>query len=428
MKKILIIEDDLITLEFLSTIAEKYVKVLKARTLDQAFSSLKKYDLDYVFIDLDLNGKAKAGLEIIKECNNLGLKCAVITSHEDNVTVKECFHNGAESYFSKFCIEDELVRQLKKINSNQHKSFFETDYPTSDEDLKKEVIKFINNYNDNGINDIIMGETGVGKSHLVKVVHKYNQNNQPLICKNIKEISPQLLESELFGHIKGSFTGALDNREGLLQKAHGGVLFLDEIGVIPVSVQEKLLNVLENKCFSPVGSNRTIKTDFKLVTATCDNLIEKVKSGEMREDFFHRIVGHQTHIKPLRERPNDIKLHIKRIIDSSSKKVFFLDEVMNQLMSYEWRGNLRELNSYMKKTIINENGLIKSTNLSPQKKQSIPLLNDRVLESGLPSVIKEIEREAFLRANKKFSGCVNKIIKELRISKSVFYRIQKEAI
>ena len=220
---------------------------------------------------------------------------------------------------------------------------------------------------------IIMGESGTGKDLVARAIHdRGNRRDGPYVQVNCAALNESLLESELFGHVKGSFTGAFRDRKGRFETAHGGDLFLDEIGDIPLSIQIKLLRALETKQFEHVGADRSISVDVRIITATNKNLIELISQNKFREDLYFRINVLPIHLPPLRKRKEDIPLLVetfmRRLIHQTQKKITGIErDAMNALVDYRWPGNVRELKSVLHYAFtIAESGAININHLPPQ--------------------------------------------------------------
>jgi len=436
MQNILLVEDDPFFRANLASKLKKYGRVLEARNLVEAKRKIKSVP-NIAFIDLDLISSLD-GLKILEVCPKNTIS-VILTSHEDKETIKKASENGCNYYFSKLNFLENFDEVAAQVFSedNHFKYLFENEFVTTDIGLKEKISFFINQSKHKNLPMLITGPTGVGKSSLVKTIHKNYFKNKPLVHVNLSELSKNLIESELFGHKKGSFTGALNDKEGLLKQADQGILFLDEIGTLSIELQRKLLRVIEEKSFSPVGSNETISTNFKLISATCDNLSQKLQNKDMRVDFYFRIKGSEINIPPLSKRVEDIEALIDFFISKSSKKIVFSDDSLNILKQYKWPGNIRELSSLIKELTLLNKTIIKSEDLPNHilenksifdEQEDEPLLSSRnkdfIEEFGLPELIKQIELEAFKLSAKELKGKTNQIIKSLKISKSVFYRIQ----
>jgi two-component system, NtrC family, response regulator HydG len=205
---------------------------------------------------------------------------------------------------------------------------------------------------------LVTGETGSGKELVARAVHALSpRRDGPLVAVHCAALSSTLLESELFGHVKGSFSGAISNRRGLFEEAAGGTLFLDETSTIPLEVQVKILRVLQERTLQRVGSNESISTDFRLVAATNVDLAAEVAAGRFREDLYYRLHVFPIHVPALRERPSDIPLLVEHFRNrfANTHKVEparFSDEILAQLMEYDWPGNVRELENYVERALI----------------------------------------------------------------------------
>jgi transcriptional regulator with GAF, ATPase, and Fis domain len=205
---------------------------------------------------------------------------------------------------------------------------------------------------------LLQGESGTGKTHLARLVHRLSKRgSKPLVEVNCAAIPDTLLESELFGHVKGAFTGATHNRKGRFQMAHGGTLFLDEIGEIPLHLQPKLLRAIQDRQIEPLGSDKSIKVDVRIVAASNRNLREMVDAGEFRADLYYRLAVIPIYIPPVRARPGDIPLLLKHFCYNLESRgypsdVTCSDDAMRRLMDYPWPGNVRELENAVEHAII----------------------------------------------------------------------------
>jgi transcriptional regulator with PAS, ATPase and Fis domain len=279
------------------------------------------------------------------------------------------------------------------------------------------------------------GETGVGKTLIAKLLHEQTyDSSKPFIHINCSEIAENLMESELFGHKKGAFTGALTDKSGKLSLANGGTLFLDEVGTMPMSMQQKLLNAIDLKTFYPVGSEHPVKSEFTLITATCDDLFEKIHKDEFRKDFFFRISGINLDISPLRSRPSDIPLLIKHFLSNLPRKIIIKSEALDKLKTHQWPGNIRELQKQIDRLSSQNKGIIGVDDIDFSTMPSIKSTGylteeqkDFIAVNGLRKFISKIEEETLLETLKRHQGKITHAIKELRISSSAFYRIFENA-
>jgi Nif-specific regulatory protein len=219
------------------------------------------------------------------------------------------------------------------------------------------IYKIIDRIAQSDVTVLVRGETGTGKELVAAAIHKRSKRaDEPFVKLNCAAIADSLIESELFGHEKGAFTDAKEMRKGRFELAHGGTLFLDEIGDISASAQVKLLRVLQEREFERVGGSKTIKVNVRLIAATNRNLEEMVKNGEFREDLYYRLNVIPIDLPPLRERGEDIRLlvnfFLERSMKNHKKKVIITEEAMNELMSYPWPGNIRELENTIERIVL----------------------------------------------------------------------------
>jgi PAS domain S-box-containing protein len=278
---------------------------------------------------------------------------------------------------------------------------------------------------------LLNGETGTGKELIARAIHdRSNRKNRPLVKLNCSAISAGLVESELFGHVRGAFTGAMDRRIGRFELADGGTLFLDEVSELPLETQVKLLRVLQEQEFEPVGTNKTIRVDVRIIAATNRNLEDAIAAGRFRLDLFYRLNVFPLELPPLRERRTDIPLLVKFFIERFSRKFGKRIEdvqkgAMDLLMEYSWPGNIRELQNIIERAVVLVKGpvlclnpllLPKSPLISPPPSAQQSLLSnaamgreDRMTEKaisrGFPS-LEEIERTHILAALKRAKGII----------------------
>jgi transcriptional regulator with PAS, ATPase and Fis domain len=232
------------------------------------------------------------------------------------------------------------------------------------------IYEIIENVADSEANILILGESGTGKEVIANAIHyKSRRSNKPFIKVNCSALPKDLIESQLFGHIKGSFTGANADKVGFIGQAHGGSILLDEIGEMPADLQPKLLRVLQEKVYYRVGSDKPQEADFRLITSTNRNPFEAIKDGNLREDLYYRINTIEIQIPPLRERMEDVPMlaeHFLQIYGEKYKKpgAEFSQNAYNQMLNYNWRGNVRELEHVIERAVLlSRNGRIESMDL-----------------------------------------------------------------
>ena len=428
----LIIEDDKYARLNLREILHPYGVIEEASDIETAVQKLSNGFFDIVITDIELGDDS--GVTLIERIVRKGSHCIVVSSFECDETIEKAYTFGAKHYLTKYKLKDQLPVYIQKFIHSRNEKFekiLKEDFITQDEELISDLRKLCDiNWKNQTL--FISGPTGTGKSLLGKLIHEITHPDAPLIHLNCSEIAENLLESELFGHEKGAFTGAEQKKDGKLKLAHGGTLFLDEVATMPMAMQQKLLKALDEKTFYPVGSSTPIRSDFTLVTATCEDITQMMAKKEFREDFFHRITGFQFHLKSLAERPNDIELLLRYFQKHSPRRFVIKPEAIELLKKHSWPGNIRELRKTCERlsqgTSGIVDGLLVSTMLGIETK--LPSISEgweaHVFEYGLKSYINLIEKKAVEQSLKRNNGKITACIKDLKISSSAFYRILQE--
>ena len=426
-KRILIIEDDKYLRLALLEILSQFGLLEEASSFKEAQNLLLKNHYDIVITDIELGDGLS--IELLPLIRKQDAQCIVLSSHQEAEFVEKAYSLGAQFFLSKNQMRLQLphyMNLLCKTHKKELDLFFENDFITGNDYLKREISK-LTELNLTNRNIFISGPSGVGKSLLGKLIHKISRSQGNLVHINCAEIPENLIESELFGHTKGAFTGAEKARTGKLTLAHKGTLFLDEVGTMPLSMQQKLLKALDEKTFYPVGSDTPQKIDFTLITATCEDIAEKIKEKTFREDFFYRINGVPLKIPSLSERKEDIERLVLKFIKESPRKFIMKKEAIELLKSHDWPGNIRELNKFLERIHDSEIGIVNAADIEEklhykEKDLQLPHFND-ILHLGLKSYINQLEKMAVEASMKRHNGKVTECIKELRISVSAFYRI-----
>jgi len=267
---------------------------------------------------------------------------------------------------------------------------------------------------------LIYGETGTGKELIARAIHdRSNRKNRPLVKVNCSAISAGLVESELFGHAKGAFTGAFERRIGRFELADGGTIFLDEVGELPMDTQVKLLRVLQEREFEPVGSNRSVRVDVRIICATNRNLEEAIKAGTFRSDLYYRLNVFPLNVPPLRERSSDIdqlaRFFVSRYARSLGKKITDISEAATQkLLSYSWPGNVRELQNVIERALILANGPILDLESDLMGVSASPVLHEPPLtvaqvsnaDQSSVQTLQEVERAHILAVLQQTHGVI----------------------
>jgi DNA-binding NtrC family response regulator len=368
---LLIVDDEPSTRTGLRDALEDKFDVYIAEDAPTAKELLKAQQFDILLTDLRL--PQEDGIKLLEFAKSLKKPpvCILMTAYGSEDVAVEAMKRGADDYISKGRLNiDELEIRIKRAlrakniedeNLNLKRAL---DYQFGIENLigespqMREIFDIIKQVAPTEATVLIQGESGTGKELVAKAIHQLSRrSHKPLVVVHCAALSPTLLESELFGHEKGSFTGAFERRIGRFEEAHGGTLFLDEIGEIDQTIQVKLLRFLGERTFERVGSNKTIESDVRLITATNRNLLEMVRLGKFREDLFYRLRVVEINLPPLRERKMDIPLlaakFIKEFSIKNNKTVVHIDDsAMKLLLDYPWPGNVRELKTAIEHAVV----------------------------------------------------------------------------
>ena len=366
--KIAIVEDDINMRKSLSlALKEEGYKIVEFR---DAASALKKLDDSIDLIITDITMPKMDGIEFVKELNGK-YEVIMITGNASLDRAIECIRLGVKDFLTKPFELDDLIKAIerKKIYSEKTKGKdVKPEFIAVDENTKK-ALDIAKKAAITNVPIILLGESGVGKEEFAKFIHNASKRKGKFIAINMSAIPENLIESELFGYIKGAFTDATADKKGLFELANGGTLFLDEIAEMPYHLQAKLLRVLQEKEFYPLGSTKPIKIDVRIISATNQNIEKLIKDNKFREDLYYRLSTIPIYIPPLRERKNDILPIAENILKNAIKEFgveekFLSQDAKETLLEYSWPGNIRELINVIKRAVIlSENKEIKKEDL-----------------------------------------------------------------
>jgi len=368
--RVLIVEDDRQTRALLATVlADSGYDTLDADSGESALDSLNGGQTDVILLDLHMPGLS--GLETLARlrARQVPTRAIVMTGDASLESAIQALRLGAFDYLTKPLNRRELLDTLaraltpavppRRIAPDGHARARRSELEfVGESPTLHSMFELIERVAPFDATVLITGETGSGKELVARAIHALSsRRDRPLIAIHCAALSSTLLESELFGHVKGSFTGATANRRGLFEEAAGGTLFLDETSTIPLDVQVKILRVLQERTLQRVGSNEAISTDFRLIAATNVDLAAEVAAGRFREDLYYRLHVFPIHVPALRERPSDIPLlveHFRQRFATTHKvePAAFSEETLAQLMEYEWPGNVRELENFVERALI----------------------------------------------------------------------------
>ncbi|HAF60107.1 MAG TPA: sigma-54 dependent transcriptional regulator [Bacillota bacterium] len=436
--RILVVDDEPDYCNVMKVILEANGHMVTCDTSGQAaLATLAKKSFDLVITDLmmpEIDGRQL--MAEIKE-RYPGVEVIILTAYGSIENAVDAMREGAYSYVTKGGDPGELLREISKLREmldlkqenlllkakmNQYEAMLETKSP-----LFQSVLATAKKAANSDSNILLLGESGVGKEIIARYIHENSPRaDKTFMDLNCHAIAATVLESELFGHEKGSFTGAMTRRIGRIEAADSGTLFLDEIGDIPLSMQAKLLKAIETKRIYRMGSNEEIEVDFRLVSATNKNLAEEIAAERFREDFYYRISTIVIRIPPLRERKEDLPLLIdyffKKSQNEMKKTINHIEpEVMDALLSYHYPGNIRELKNIIERIVVlSEDGVIQMDSFPaplPAAGNDVKSMVPLAEEKSLREMRKEAETIYIENILKKYNYDMNKSAEVLGITR-----------
>ena len=440
---LLIVDDEKPTRDGLRSALENRYDVYVAEDAKAAADLLERDNFDVLLTDFRLPNED--GLKLIARAKSLTRPpiCILMTAYGSEELAVDAMKRGADDYIAKGRLQiDELemriARALRQQNletenvslHQQLDSKFGMENIIGESAVMKEIFEIVQQVAPTRATVLLAGESGTGKELIAKAIHQLSPRaKQPLVTVHCAALAPTLLESELFGHEKGAFTGAHERRIGRFEQAQGGTLFLDEIGEFDAAIQVKLLRFLGERTFERVGSNKTLTADVRLITATNKNLEELVKAGSFREDLFFRLRVVEITLPPLRERAVDIPLlarvFLREFAGENGKAVNdFTSDALELLMDYSWPGNVRELRTAVEHAVVLCRGeKIGARDLPPSLRGAS---GGRAGGAQLPPrndlTVKEAEKQLIVRALKETDGNRTLAAKKIGMSRRTFHR------
>lgn len=414
---------------------------LEAEDGQQAWDLINKSPIDLVITDLRM--PKMSGMDLLKRIYTTypTIPVIVLTGHGTIEEAVDAMQNGAVDFLTKPVNLDHLSVLIKKCLSNK-------DLADKNQELKQELdaLKLRNGYSKiigksqkivklldtvqriagSKASVLITGESGVGKELVAQAVVNYSdRRDKPFIKVHCAALTSSLLESELFGHVKGAFTGAVADKKGRFEMADGGTIFLDEIGEIDANTQIKLLRVLQEHEFEKVGGEKTLKTDVRVIAATNRNLEEEIKAGRFREDLYYRLNVVRLEVPPLRERKEDIYLLITEFLNQFNQEngkhiEGFSNEARNKIVSYDWPGNIRELRNCVESAVVMCRGNVIEASDLPLNIQKVS--SDSSVEIPIGSTMADAEKAMILATIAHCNGNKSKAADVLDIGRKTLLR------
>jgi two-component system, NtrC family, response regulator HydG len=447
MARILIVDDDVnFCIMLKSYLGKKGFETDEAFSYHEAIRLIKEKSYDVILTDFRLPDKT--GMELLADIsgNNPESVVIIMTAYADIRLAVKSIKLGAFEFVTKPVNPDEIYMYIKNglqkqqnVESNLVEQGFQTgrikmqsqpfEYVYASSQESKSIHNYIDLVAPTEMSVIIEGESGTGKEYIARKIHEQSKRkSQPFVAIDCGALSKELAGSEFFGHIKGSFTGAVNDKTGQFEAANGGTLFLDEIGNLSYEVQVKLLRAIQERKIRKIGSNKDINVNVRLITATNENLAHAVKKGTFREDLYHRLNEFAIIVPPLRERKEDIKVFAKFFLVKANEELqknvkSIPEEIMEYFLNYSWPGNIREVKNVIRRAVL----------LSPEnaiEKASLPheIINDMIQkeimipdEHDLKGQAEKTEREIIISMLQKTRYNKSRAAKLLNIDRKTLY-------
>lgn len=455
---ILVVDDELSMREVLEYMLNKEgYQVTCAENGAKAVELVKKQRFDLMICDIKLGDIS--GLDVLRACKSANSSTIVIliSAYATTETAVEAMNEGAYDYVPKPFDKDELLETIARaldLSTFEHEQQRQDGESQPDRHFgllvgnspaMQHIYQLVQQVAKTKTNVLISGESGTGKELIAKAIHQESdRSHQPFVVINCGGIPETLMESELFGHKKGSFTGATQDKKGLFEIAHTGTIFLDEIGELGLPIQVKLLRAVQEKVFKPVGGNEDITVDIRIISATNKNLEKEVIDGNFREDLFYRLNVIEIKVPPLRERKADLRTLAQHFLEKYSREMGkeitkFSSYAIDLLNKYDFPGNIRELENLLERSVaLSSTNIIlpDSLAISIHKRRWIEGFKDRRFDLdevgrgvSLDTILEEIERAYLKKALDCSNGNKNKAAKLLDISfRSLRYRLDKLSV
>jgi DNA-binding NtrC family response regulator len=442
---ILVVEDEELMRAILRELLEKEnYRVLTANSAELALEIFTTEDVSVTLTDIKMSGMD--GIELLSKIKAVDENALVVimTAYSSVDTAIAALRQGAYDYITKPFVNEDLLQTIKNairtkelfsenraLRRELDKRYSFSEIIGTSQALEK-VFRVIEKVADTNANILIQGESGTGKELIARAIHhNSSREHKPFVAINCGALPESLLESELFGHTKGSFTGATSDKKGLFRSADGGTLFLDEIGEIPQTLQVKLLRALQEHEVTPIGSSVPIKFDARIIAATNRDLEKEVKEGNFREDLFYRLNVIEIYLPPLRERREDIPLLAKYFVTKLSREQnvhekILPKETLTSLINYTWQGNIRELNNAIERAFILSGDEIELENLPMRVREASDSAFEMRDSEGLRPTLEEMERRYILEILESVNDDKTEAANILGIDLSTLYRKLKK--
>jgi len=433
MAKILLVEDDLT----FALILEGFLKSqgFEVEVVHRAKDGIKSLaNQNYQLLLIDYRLPDGTGFEILEAIRDKALAIPVImmTSFREVGTAVRAMRLGAFDYITKPVNPDELLMVVQEALHKKEAPLAQKETPTphliqGHSEAAKQLYDYIGLVAPTEMSVIIQGESGTGKEYAARTIHQLSKRAEaPFVAIDCGAISGELANSELFGHVKGAFTGALQDKQGLFEAAKGGTVFLDEVGNLSYDIQVKLLRALQERVVQPLGSTKQIDIDVRVITATNEDLITSVKNGGFREDLYHRLNEFKIKVPALRDRNHDLEEFVQHFINLANQElgrqvVSFSSDVTEIFEAYYWPGNLRELRNVVRRAVLLTSGQIAGKETLPEEMVLAIQEKSEPEGSDLKARQEATERELILKTLQEVKYNKSKAARLLNIDRKTLY-------
>lgn len=437
MASVLIIEDDLTFSRILEGfLTKKGYQVVISNKGKDGLKTFETKTFDFVLLDYRLPDIT--GMDVLLEIKRVrpSVPVVIMTSFTDIRTAVKAIKSGAFEYITKPVNPDELLmilqQSLRKENiPPSHITGKANHIVLGNSAVSRELHELVKLVAPTNMSVLIEGESGTGKENVAQAIHHLSPRSAgPFIAVDCGSLSKELAGSELFGHVRGSFTGALLDKIGQFESAHKGTIFLDEVGNLSYDVQVKLLRAIQERVVQPIGSNKEIRVDVRILTATNDDLAESVRKGEFREDLYHRLNEFKLRVPSIKERGNDLYEFLNFFREAANEELqrnvkIFDGEVLKLFENYDWPGNLRELKNVVKRAVLlSTEDKITLKNLPPEMIENMRALETKEKTAGVYDLkaLQEVqEREMILKTLQEVRYNKSKAARILNIDRKTLY-------
>ncbi len=438
---VLVVDDEGASRESLvDVLVEEDFEVASASSGEEALETLKNAEFDLILTDLRMPGMD--GIALLREARKLCPQTLLIlmTAYASVETAVEALHQGAHDYMIKPLVYEDVLAKIRRLLERRElawqiqylrrevESRYDFENLVGDRKVMREIVGLIRKVAPTNSTVLITGESGAGKEVVARAIHRESERSDRIFLPvNCGAIPEELLESQLFGHLRGAFTGAVATQEGLFQRARGGTIFLDEVGELPLALQVKLLRAIEEKEVLPIGATNPVKVDIRIVAATNRELEQSIQEGSFREDLYYRLNVFGIAIPPLRERREDIPSLVEFLVNrhniDMNKHFRGVDNgAMKVLMKMPWKGNIRELDNVIEHAMIVGDGEWITSNDLPGRISAQAGIENAFAGDDLKSAMRFYERNHMINVLKRIDGDKKRASELLGISLSSLYR------